>query len=184
MGKYCGNGTSDINPLEAHKVAQLLENAKSAPIAFRCLITVAVRTGLRIGELMDLEWSDVDFEERTLKVNKSYDYKHKKLKTTKTGGERKVRLTPQAVEALKELYEVTGPAGIVFIIDGGYMPYHQAERWLKVVAPKYVTPHNLRDTYATLRLAKGDNIVDVSRQLGHSQIETTLKTLQQMDTPG
>ena len=34
--------------------------------------------------------------------------------------------------------------------------------------------HDLRHTYATLRLAKGDNIIDVSKQLGHASVKMTL----------
>ncbi len=36
--------------------------------------------------------------------------------------------------------------------------------------------HDLRHTYATLRIMKGDNIVDVSKQLGHADVAITLKT--------
>ena len=51
--------------------------------------------------------------------------------------------------------------------------------WLPVVARAQVggvNPHDLRHTYATLRIAKGDNIVDVSKQLGHKNISITLDT--------
>jgi integrase len=176
MGKYCGNGTvKDINPLQAHEVAQLLENSKAAPMVFRTLITVGVRTGLRIGELLALEWSDVDLDRRILQVSKAYDYQNKKVKTTKTETTRTVRLTPQAVEALKKFREVRGPTGLVFTVDGSYLSHYLADKWLKEVTPRYITLHDLRHTYATLRIAKGDNIVDVSNQLGHAKIETTLR---------
>jgi integrase len=36
--------------------------------------------------------------------------------------------------------------------------------------------HDLRHTYATLRISKGDNILDVSKQLGHSSVKITLDT--------
>jgi integrase len=176
MGKYCGNGTvKDVNPLEAHEVEQMLENSKAAPVVFRTLIILGVRTGLRIGELLALEWTDVDLDGRTLQVNKAYDYQNKKVKTTKTETTRTVRLTPQAVEALEKLREVKGPTGIVFTVDSSYLSHYHADKWLKVVTPRYITLHDLRHTYATLRIAKGDNIVDVSKQLGHSKIETTLR---------
>jgi integrase len=46
---------------------------------------------------------------------------------------------------------------------------------LKKVAPRRVRFHALRHTYATLRVAKGDNIVDISNQLGHHDPGFTLK---------
>jgi hypothetical protein len=45
------------------------------------------------------------------------------------------------------------------------------------VAPRRVRFHDLRHTYATLRVAKGDNIVDISSQLGHHDPGFTLKAL-------
>jgi integrase len=177
MGKYCGNGrVKNINPLEAHEVGQLLENAQALPIEIRTLILVGVRTGLRIGELLALEWSDVDFDARTLEVSKSWDYHRKKMNPTKTGTSRTVRLTHQTVAGLRELRDATKYGKIVFCDEnGGRLPHKRMWNWLKVVAPRYITPHDLRHTYASLRLAKGDNLVDVSKQLGHSSIETTLR---------
>jgi integrase len=46
---------------------------------------------------------------------------------------------------------------------------------LQKVAPRRVRFHDLRHTYATLRVAKGDNIVDISNQLGHHGPGFTLK---------
>ena len=43
------------------------------------------------------------------------------------------------------------------------------------MAPRRVRFHDLRHTYATLRVAKGDNIVDISNQLGHHDPGFTLK---------
>ena len=45
---------------------------------------------------------------------------------------------------------------------------------LKKVAPIPIRIHDLRHTYATLRIAKGDNILDVSRQLGHHSVAFTI----------
>jgi len=46
---------------------------------------------------------------------------------------------------------------------------------LQKVAPRGVRFHDLRHTHATLRVAKGDNIVDISNQLGHHDPGFTLK---------
>jgi len=177
MGKYCGNGTiKKVNPLEAHEVEQLLEKAQALPIEVRTLILVGVRTGLRIGELLALEWSDVNLDTRTLEVTKSYDYHNKVVKSTKTGATRTVRLTPQVVEGLRKLRDVANHRFLFCDENTGYFRYKRVANWLKAVSPQTITLHDLRHTYATLRIAKGDNIVDVSKQLGHSSIETTLRT--------
>lgn len=176
-GKYCGNGTNKkVNPLEAHEVAQLLENAQTLPMDLRTLILVGVRTGMRIGELLALEWSDINLDTHTLEVTKTYDYHNNIIKPPKTEeAVRTVRLTSQTVAELRKLRDVAG-SGFVFCDENkGYTRYKRVANWLKVVAPRYITPHDLRHSYATLRIAKGDNIVDVSKQLGHSSIEITLQ---------
>ena len=51
--------------------------------------------------------------------------------------------------------------------------------WIKALAKADLSRHRLHDfrhTYATLRLAKGDNLVDVSHQLGHGSTKITLDT--------
>jgi integrase len=64
---------------------------------------MAMRTGLRIGEILSHEWSDIDFEERTAEINKSWCYTRKMLGPPKNGRSRKVDLTPCTVEALRKL---------------------------------------------------------------------------------
>jgi integrase len=81
-----------------------------------------------------------------------------------------------AVDILKKLKQESG-TGLVFKSKkGGYLTYKVIQTALHRIAPKPITPHTLRHTYATLRLAKGDNIVDVSKQLGHKNIQITLNT--------
>ncbi len=64
----------------------------------------------------------------------------------------------------------------VFVDDKGkrleHKPVYQA---LHKITPRKIRIHDLRHTYATLRVAKGDNIVDVSKQLGHHDPGFTLK---------
>lgn len=176
MGKYCGNGkVREINPLDAQGVSELLKNAQALPLEIRTLILVAVRSGLRIGELLALEWSDVDFEGRTVEVSKSFDYHNLKVKSTKTGTSRTVRITPQVVEGLKDLKIAANCGKLLFCDeDGGHLTHQRVSRWLRVISP--ISLHDLRHTYATLRIAKSDNIVDVSKQMGHASIETTLRS--------
>ena len=179
MSKYTKskNGrTRDANPLNAEEVVQLLEKAQTLPIVLRTFILVAVRTGLRLGELLALEWTDVDFDKSTLEVNKGFDYHYKQIINTKTGTTREVRLTPQSLEGLKELHRAGICKKVVFCDENGdSLSDKVIRRWLEVVAPKRITPHDLRHSYASLRLSKGDNVVDVSEQLGHSNVQTTLR---------
>jgi integrase len=177
MSKYCGKRSRKVNLLNVEEVQQFVEGASHLPLVLNTFFVVKVRTGLRIGEIAALEWQDVNFEDRTVHINRQRDLKRKETRPPKKGSERVVRLTPQATELLKELYESGNGVGLVFADeDGNYLTYKKIQLALERIAPKPISPHDLRHTYATLRIAKGDNIVDVSKQLGHKNIKITLDT--------
>ena len=182
MGKYTGNGNvRDIDPLTSEEVSTLLQNAQERlSDTYYTLFLVAVRTGLRIGEILALEWPDIDFDERTAEISKSWNYKRKTMGSPKNDKSRRVDLTPGTVEALRKLRRITKVVsidGVIFGDDKGNRLVHSTlYRALKEVAPRDIRIHDLRHTYATLRVAKGDNIVEVSKQLGHKNIKVTLDT--------
>lgn len=156
----------------------MLENATALKIELYTAYFVAARTGLRLGELLALEWSDIDWNKRTIEVSKNYDYRLKKTRLPKNKKTRTVDLTPATVEALRNLRnqrKVVSISGLVFVnCKGKRLMYNYLPVKLKEIFPRPIRFHDLRHTYATLRIAKGDNIVDVSKQLGHSKISMTL----------
>jgi len=177
--KYCGkDGKISIDPLTATEVQEMIEKAAGLKIELSTAYMVAVRTGIRLGELLALEWSDIDWNKRIIEVSKTYDYRLKKTRLPKNKKTRTVDLTPATVEALRNLRNqrrVASIAGLVFVNGRGKrLIYNFLQRKLKEVSPRPIRFHDLRHTYATLRIAKGDNIVDVSKQLGHSRVSMTL----------
>jgi integrase len=177
--KYCGKETeTSINPLTPTEVQEMLENSAGLEIELATAYLVAVRTGIRLGELLALEWTDIDWNKRTVEVSKSYDYHLRKTRLPKNKKTRTVDLTPSTVEALKDLRKqrkVASISGLIFTnAKGKRLIYNFLQRKVKEVSPRPIRFHDLRHTYATLRIAKGDNIVDVSKQLGHSKVSMTL----------
>jgi len=91
-----------------------------------------------------------------------------------------VDLSPATVEVLKTLQvrrKVVSIEGddLVFVDGKGeLLDYYYLRDTIKKVAPKPIRIHDLRHTYATLRIAKGDNILDVSKQLGHHKVAFTI----------
>ena len=176
MTKYCGKKPKKVNYLDEHETQQLVEAASHLPLVLNAFFVVKVRTGLRVGEILAVEWMDVDLEARTININKQWDFKRKEVREPKQGCARVVRLSPMAVDILRRLRKESG-TGLVFQGDNGrYLSYKRIQLALHRIAPKPISPHVLRHTYATLRIAKGDNIVDVSKQLGHKNIKITLDT--------
>jgi integrase len=177
--KYCGNDTGkDIIPLTATETHELLENAAGLKVELYTAYLVAVRTGVRLGELLALEWSDINWNKRTAEVSKTYDYRLKKTRPPKNKKSRTVDLSPATVEALRTLRakrKVVSISGLVFVNEQGKrLNYVYLHKQLKKIAPRQIRFHDLRHSYATLRIAKGDNVLDVSKQLGHSKVSMTL----------
>ena len=168
----------EINAYTPEEAAEQVEQSKALGLRGHALITLLIRGGLRVGEALGLNWSDIDFEQRTALVSKSWDYKLRLLGPTKTKRTREVDLTPYTVEVLTKLREKTkGLAGEpVFCTKAGNRLSDEAVRYqfYKVRLRDNITLKDLRHTYATIRVAKGDNIIDVSRQLGHKKPSMTL----------
>ena len=181
VGKFIGNGTiQGIVPCTAEEAQDIINRARGAygPID-HALFAVLLRTGMRIGEALALEWHDIDLEERTAQIEKNWDYKKKRMRPwPKNKKTREVDLSPATVEALKELKMIQGEEyqGAIFVNEAGERLNHDLiTRHFSKIRPRDINLHCLRHTYATLRIAKGDNIVDVSNQLGHHDPGFTLK---------
>lgn len=160
---------------------------------FAPMVTVALYTGLRQGELLGLRWEDVNLRAATLTVRhsltrlpgrgKSMRYV---LDTPKSETSRRtVPLLPVVVEALEaeRVRQMTGPGtwkGLVFAhedgpIDGTTLTHHfQAAFRAKGLEP--VRWHDLRHATASLLIASGVDLPVVSSILGHSGIAITVDT--------
>lgn len=178
--KFCGKAIrKKVDPLSADEVQIMLGNASWLEFVYYAFYFVAVRTGLRLGELLGLKWKDVNLEKRHLTVKRSFYYKTKSWNPPKNKKTRRVDLTPATVEVLKELQsrrKLVSLKGddLVFTLTGEPLSYSQLWEKFKAVTPRSVRIHDLRHTYATLRIAKNDNLLDVSRQLGHHSVAFTL----------
>lgn len=132
-------------------------------------------TGMRTGELIGLEWDDVDLRSQTVLVRQSF-VTDQMEDTTKTSKPRTVNLNSRAAAAIVRQKAWTYLAGgRVFHDPGTNQPwaYEQNARkryWkptLKALGVRYRRPYNCRHTYATLGLMAGANPAFMARQLGH-----------------
>jgi integrase len=156
---------------------------------------LAASTGMRRGELLGLQWSDVDLERARIAVRRSlvtvgHEIVVSDPKTAK--GRRSVALDPATVAGLKvwRKYQAAerlawGPAwidsGLVFTREDG-RPLHPREvtrafsRHVLTAGVPIIRPHDLRHTHATLALAAGVHPKVVQERLGHANISITLDT--------
>ena len=90
-----------INPLTRQEVTNFLEKVKDRAPGYYPIFLCAVRTGLRQGELIALQWGDIDFHERFLEIQRSYT--RGKIATPKSGETRRVDMSLVLTQALKDL---------------------------------------------------------------------------------
>lgn len=184
----------EINPLDREHTKALLEAASEDRL--EALYVLAVHTGLREGELLDLKWEDVDLERSVLRLMHGLIREGSKttlgdLKTSKS--RRSVRLTRAATEALRshlerQLEEIERmgslyqPGGLVFATETGTLinPSNLRNRSFKPLLKRANLPdicfHDLRHTCATLLLLQGTHPKLVQELLGHATIAMTLDT--------
>ena len=147
------------------------------------LFLLDLATGLRRGELMALQWDDLDFKTGVLSINKQIcDVKGElQLSTPKTKTSiRKLAMPPAVVSVLKE-YRATVNSRWMFPspvkADCPMTPCAVRKRLQKILEHaecKHVRFHDLRHTFATLSLQNGMDVKTLSAMLGHVSAATTL----------
>lgn len=147
------------------------------------LFLLDLSTGLRRGELMALQWDDLDFDTGVLNVNKQVYQVNGELQFSepKTKNSiRKIVLPPSVVEVLRE-YKKTVNSRWMFPSpvkeDCPLTPgvvRHRLQLILEHAGCKHVRFHDLRHTFATLALQNGMDVKTLSAMLGHVSAATTL----------
>ena len=155
---------------------------ESAEPALRPLLTTALLTGMRRGEMLALRWPAVDFDNGLIIVE---------AQIAKTARSRSIPMTNNLERELKALrpsgngVEVSGSAPVFVRPDGSPMTvsslrslFTRARERCQAIAPEKrgkITCHTLRHTAASLLAKVGVPLLDISRILGHASIQTTLR---------
>lgn len=184
---------------DGDQVAALVEALNAhASIKWRAYALLALSSAMRKGEIVGLNWSDIDWQQKTITVCRSAAYAYGKgqyLGEPKTkSSHRTIRIDAVSMDALaawkREQNERRLRLGsqwksegdgedAVFTQDmGGRMSIHSPTQWFERFLKKQGLPkmnlHGLRHTAASLLLANGCSMLDVSKRLGHSRASTTM----------
>jgi integrase len=143
----------------------------------REMILMALRTGMRQGELKGLQWSAIDWQNHSVAVRHSRCDRAKALVAPKNGRERHVPLDNELFEVLCKRKR---DAGYVFL-DAGGQPFNHKRlvtrlaRVCRRAGVRRVTWHVLRHTFASHLAIRGVPLHVVQQLLGHTDISTTLR---------
>jgi integrase len=191
--KAAAKGERPMRSLSYEEASRLCDAAAGG--RYEALIVVALRTGIRQGELAALKWEDLDLDSPrpAITVRHSADTRVSppRITPTKTGKERRVRIGPRTVEILKaqrsrqrlERIKATSwtDTGLVFPNTSGDIRCSGAVRkylrrlLAKAGLPEGVRFHDLRHTAGTLALRQGMTLHAVSKMLGHADPAMTLR---------
>lgn len=171
----------------------LLENLETQEIKYKVAIIITIFTGVRLGELMGLEWDDIDFRNGIISINKASQYLSEKgvfTKAPKTESSIREVAIPDFVVSLLEQYklwydeqksfcgELWTDSNRLFVQSDG-KPMHPStiSKWFVKYVGQIGLPvinfHGLRHTNATLLISQNIDVAVVAARLGHAQITTT-----------
>ena len=174
-------GEKQVNYLKAKEVELLLDYFKEDQY-WLTFFRLMIYTGIRRGEALALTWSDIDFNNSTLTINKTLstgkDYKTI-LSTPKTEeSNRIIILDKVTLSELKKLKRKSNSTLMFPAIKGGWRRLSDPARFFKKALKSLNFPdmriHDLRHTHASLLFASGADMKFVQARLGHSDIQTTM----------
>jgi integrase len=180
----------EIQPLTQEEVQRFLDVVRQHTPREYPLFLCAVRTGMRLGELLGLQWSDLDFRGRFLEVRRNRVAG--RTTTPKNGKSRRVDMSTQLAAVLNALLVMQKedtlrqgwgevPAWVFCNeagrpLDGDNLRYRVFYKVLALAGLRRIRFHDLRHTFASLLLQNGESLVYVKEQLGHSSIQVTVDT--------
>jgi integrase len=178
---------------DREELARLLETARTSEDSYHrrlhpMLFTMA-RTGLRVGEAIGLRWEDLNLKKRTAYVLNAIS--KRRHSTPKSGIGRTIQLSPQVVQVLEDLYSARqieqlerGWPEDAHVFVGTTGKFYESTRAAKAfkeilglaTLPARHSLKSLRHTYGSQLIAVGVSPAFVQQQMGHANVETTLKT--------
>lgn len=150
------------------KEREIMELLKHCNDQIRPIIIIALNTGMRRGEILNLRWQSVDLGIKFISVER-----------TKSGKGRKIPMNSLVERTLWELWMKKADNEYVFWNRRTGKPFQDVKKSFKSACCKAKIDnlrfHDLRHTFATRLVERGVDIVTVSQLLGHSSIRMTMR---------
>lgn len=177
-----------IRILTHEEIKPFLEEVKGRK--YKTLFMLAIMSGARQGELFGLKWSDVDWQNNQLRIQRTFN--NQAWYDTKTAtSNRTIDLGPSMMAELRRWRVACPPneLNLIFPNEAGGPLNHNN------VVSRYFNPaleaaglgkvrfHDLRHTYASLLIEQGENIKYIQSQLGHSSPTVTLNVYAHLIKP-
>jgi len=145
---------------------------------------------MRLGELLALQWGDVDFHGRFIEVR--HNLVAGRMTMPKSGKTRRVDMSAQLADTLRALLTTRKAEALrngwgqvpewIFCgetgghLDGDNLRHRVSYRLLTKAGLRRIRFHDLRHTFATMLIQNGESLAYVRDQLGHASIQLTVDT--------
>jgi integrase len=170
------------------ELRHLLDVARRDMPALYPKLFIMARTGMREGEMLTLQYGDLDFARRKIVVRRTWGSRNARknllcINTPKSGKARHIDMSPQLAEVLQTWlphpraatdWLFPGASGTRPMTPNGFT--YLWERLLKRADLAHRGPHAVRHSYASILLDRGENPLYVKEQLGHASIRITMDT--------
>jgi len=159
-----------LSPAECRALLSVIDSPR-----WYAMVLVAMRTGMRLSELLGLRWEDVDLDKRIVVVRRGVVLGH--VGSPKNGKQRHIPLTLGVCRALAAL-----PRSAPWVFPGRgdgtsnhKPPYYILHRYCQQAGLRRIGWHTLRHTFASQLVAAGVPLRAVQELLGHSEIRMTMR---------
>jgi integrase len=162
-------------PRQENKIERWLTHEEQEKVLSHCedwlkqLVIFDLHTGLRMNELLNLRWQDVDLMRKTAVIIESKNHEKRTLP-----------LNEVAIEVLRDTSassRIISMEGYVFTRDGKKIAKHELQYYFKRAVKRakiaHCRFHDLRHTFATRLAQSGIDIYKIAKLLGHKDIKTT-----------
>jgi len=165
-----------LTPVEINALLETEQNYK-----YKTIYMLAIMSGARQGEILGLKWSDVDWKNNQIHIQRTYNH-HSWYDTKTETSNRRIDLGPVMMTALKK-WKLACPISELDLIfpnkagnpiNAHNMRHRHFKPLVKKAGLEKVRFHDFRHTYASLLIEQGENIKYIQTQLGHSSPTVTL----------
>ena len=182
---------TELPVLTTEEQNSLLIYAKSEIDHKKLGVLIALYTGVRLGELCALQWSDINFSEGLLSITKTLQ----RIKDTDPNGAKKTKMVIDVPKSKKSIREIPLPASLLCFLKQ-WEESQPRDNYILSGKAKYIDPrvyqdnfkdylkqakvqnnhfHALRHTFATRAIENGFDVKNLSELLGHSSVRFTLE---------
>jgi integrase len=169
----------EVEPFSLDEIELILHSATGQD---KNLIATLFMTGVRTGELIGLKWSDIDFDKREISIKRTIgrgiEGTPKTLSST-----RAVPILNSLFSYLKNQFEITGKRSSYVFLNINNSHFFDSKnirdglwkRVLEVAGVTYRTIYHTRHTFCSINLQNGEDLIWISRILGHKNPRITLE---------